>query len=56
MVENTCLYHNSSVNPDRLRDWKHAGVGEITLRLCSRHQAAQYDKVVNEVLPTVLAS
>jgi len=40
---------------ERLREWKRTGIGEITLRLCSWDQRTQYDKVVNEVLPRVLA-
>ncbi len=93
-IENTCLYHNINVNPDRnaamaetkkfldlyytanftperieqwcalgsvdecvehLRAWNRTGIGEITLRLCSWDQKTQFDKVVNEVLPRVLA-
>ncbi len=92
-IQNTCLYHNINVNPDReaamaetkkfldlyytanftperidqwaevgsidycvqrLREWKHSGIGEVTLRLCSWDQKTQFDLVVNEVLPRVM--
>jgi alkanesulfonate monooxygenase SsuD/methylene tetrahydromethanopterin reductase-like flavin-dependent oxidoreductase (luciferase family) len=65
------LYYTANFTPERidqwaavgsvehcvesLRAWKHTGIGEITLRLCSWDQASQFDKVVNEVLPRVLA-
>jgi alkanesulfonate monooxygenase SsuD/methylene tetrahydromethanopterin reductase-like flavin-dependent oxidoreductase (luciferase family) len=40
---------------DQLRAWKGSGMGEITMRLCSWDQEKQFDRVVNEVLPQVLA-
>jgi alkanesulfonate monooxygenase SsuD/methylene tetrahydromethanopterin reductase-like flavin-dependent oxidoreductase (luciferase family) len=40
---------------DQLRAWKGSGMGEITMRLCSWDQEKQFDLVVNEVLPQVLA-
>jgi alkanesulfonate monooxygenase SsuD/methylene tetrahydromethanopterin reductase-like flavin-dependent oxidoreductase (luciferase family) len=40
---------------EQLRAWKGSGMGEITMRLCSWDQEKQFDLVVNEVLPQVLA-
>ena len=54
-IEEWCALGSVDECVQHLRAWKRTGIGEITLRLCSWDQKSQFDKVVNEVLPRVLA-
>jgi alkanesulfonate monooxygenase SsuD/methylene tetrahydromethanopterin reductase-like flavin-dependent oxidoreductase (luciferase family) len=54
-IDQWCALGSVDQCVEHLRAWKHTGIGEVTLRLCSWDQRSQFDKVVNEVLPRVLA-
>jgi alkanesulfonate monooxygenase SsuD/methylene tetrahydromethanopterin reductase-like flavin-dependent oxidoreductase (luciferase family) len=55
-IEAWCALGSVDECVDHLRAWKKTGIGEITMRLCSWDQQKQFDLVVNEVLPHVLAA
>lgn len=55
-IEQWCALGSVDECVEQLRAWKSSGIGEITLRLCSWDQRSQFDRVVGEVLPRVLAN